>query len=387
MNTKTEARQSTALVDWQEFEGELKTREDEFASLLPPNVDKNRFIASAIAAVKQNPDLLTATKRSLFTALTKSAQDGLIPDGREGVITIYKTNTAKRGEPDRWEPVAQWNPMVGGLRKRARELDRILIDAQVIYEEDQFVWVQGDRPSIEHIPARLGTNRGEMIGAYAIFKREDGTVLHREVMSSPEIQSVREQSKATNSLMWTTFRSEGFRKSVVRRGIKSVPVSSEMIEIIKRDDEEHFDFDTVATLGDQTATLTPPRPQRSEFERNDQNAGKDTGKPAAAEIEIPTSLDRREPLVQNGNVAPTQASSEQAGTTEPKKPTAREEQELWLGDQRTAVTECTTIRALAALQEEVLSGLYPDQEAGWIAFCEARQAAILAATRKTKAGK
>lgn len=224
-----------ALVKWEDFESELKSREQAIAALLPQHVSKQRFISSAVAAVKQTPDLLTATPRSLFTAITKSAQDGLLPDCREGVITLYKE---KQG--DAWVKVAQWNPMTYGLRKRARELDGVIINAQVVHENDRFVRHEGDEPHIEHDPAPLGQARGKMIGAYAIIRNDTG-ILHREVMDAEQIETVRAQSKAQNSLMWTKFTEEAWRKTVIRRAIKSVPCSENLEAIVRRDDDL-FDF-------------------------------------------------------------------------------------------------------------------------------------------------
>ncbi|KKK77778.1 hypothetical protein LCGC14_2850180, partial [marine sediment metagenome] len=164
----TEATQSKSrsLVAWEDFQTELKHREREIASMLPGHISKDKFINSAIAAVKQTPGLLKATPRSLFAAVTKSAQDGLLPDGREGVITLYR----EKQPDDSWQDTAQWNPMVFGLRKRARELDDIIVHAQVVHENDEFSWDEGDEPHIGHRPASLGTPRGAMIGTYAIFK-------------------------------------------------------------------------------------------------------------------------------------------------------------------------------------------------------------------------
>jgi recombination protein RecT len=251
------AKKGRALATWEDFQGELTNREQEIATMLPKHVDPKRFKAVAIAAVKQNLDLLTATPRTLFAAITKAAQDGLLPDGREGVITIYNTNVAPKGQKAIWEKHAQWNPMIAGLRKRARELDGLIIDAQVVHENDTFVWHQGDEPRIEHEPARLGKSRGEMIGAYAIYKREDGTVVHREVMDKDQIEKTREQSKAKDSLMWTSFKSEGYRKSVARRGFKSVPVGAALDQIVRRDDDL-FDFNNERTV--EGHALVPPSP-------------------------------------------------------------------------------------------------------------------------------
>lgn len=224
------------LAKWQDFEGELKAREQSLVSMLPPHVNKQRFFSSALAAVKQTPELLTATPRSLFAAVTKSAQDGLLPDGREGVITLYK----EKQKDGSYVNAAQWNPMTFGLRKRAREIDGVIVNAQVVHEHDRFVRHEGDDPKIEHDPAPLGQSRGPMIGAYAIIRNESG-ILHREVMDKEQIESVRAQSKAPDSLMWKKFTEEAWRKTVIRRAMKSVPCSDTLETIVRRDDDM-FDF-------------------------------------------------------------------------------------------------------------------------------------------------
>lgn len=241
---KQEKKQEVVKVNpFDDFKSQLDQRANEIAQMLPSTVTKEKFLATASAAIKQTPDLLLCTPRSLFAAITKAAQDGILPDGREGVITKYGTE-------------AVWNPMTHGLRKRARELAGILIDAQVVHENDAFLWRQGDEPGIDHVPAKLGTPRGAMIGVYAIFKLENGVILGREVMDRDQVEMVRNQSKAKDSLMWTKFVSEGWRKSVIRRGIKAVPVSDDLENIVRRDDE-NFDFDAA-----------PPKPKASEFERH-----------------------------------------------------------------------------------------------------------------------
>ena len=268
------AKQPTKkLAAYENFQSELTKRADEIGSQLPGSIRRDRFLNAAIAAVKQTPEILTATPRSIFTAITKAAQDGLMPDGREGVITVYKVQN-KDGS---WNPVAQWNPMIYGLRKRAREIDDIIVNSQVVHEGDEFVWEEGDDPRIVHKPAKLGTPRGEMIGAYAIIKKDD-VILHREVMDAGQINSVREQSKAKNGMMWTKFADQAWRKTVARRAFKSVPCSEKLSEVIQRDDDM-FDFTPIAqgaaTAGDQEqASEQQPRRSTTTVVENHQGEAK-----------------------------------------------------------------------------------------------------------------
>lgn len=234
----------------QYFRDMLEKHRDEISAMLAAGLTWNRFMNSCLAAMRRDQSFLEGTTmRSVVTALIQSAQDGLVPDGKEGVITPYKNKRSGKRE-------AKWNPMTQGLRKRARETDQMIIDAQVVCENDKFVWHQGDDPHIEHEPAKLGTPRGGMIGAYAIFKREDGTILHREIMDKDQIMAVKAQSSQQDSLMWTKFETEGWRKSVIRRGIKTVPVSDALMQIASRDDDT-FEFDQ---RHEPKLSLVPPSP-------------------------------------------------------------------------------------------------------------------------------
>ncbi len=219
------------------FRQQLDKREGDFVPLLPSNVSKERLKAVATEAVRQNPLLLQCDARSLFGAVAKAAKDGLVPDGREGVITPYK---GKGGL------VAQWNPMAHGLRKRARELEGIIVDCDVVFASDQFEFCGGDRPTLSHKRPPLGQDRGAIVGAYAIFRKGEA-ILHREVMDLNEIENTRAQSKQPDSLMWTRFKPEGYKKTVLRRGFKSVPCSEPLEEIVRREDEA-FDFDQSAVV-------------------------------------------------------------------------------------------------------------------------------------------
>lgn len=225
------------LTPYDVFEEELHERKDEIASLLPSTITREAFINTAIIAVKNNPELLTCDRRSLHKAVTNAALDGLRPDGKEGAIVIRnekikKTVNGKKVEE--WITAACWQHMVYGVRKRARELDGIVIDAQVVYEKDVFEYELGDEPRLTHKPPKLGTARGKMIGAYAVF-RKGNDILHREIMDAAQVEKVRGISKQPDGMMWTKFPEEGWRKSVVHRGSKTVPCSDALRQVMERD--------------------------------------------------------------------------------------------------------------------------------------------------------
>jgi recombination protein RecT len=230
-----------------EWRQALDDRRADIVPLLPPSVTWERFRAAAIAAPKQNPDIMTCDPRSLFHAIEQAANDGLLPDGKEGVITAYN----EKQKDGSYKKVAKWNPMAWGLRKRAIEIDGIIVDAQPVYENDRFLRKQGDHPTIDHVPPPLGQPRGELVGAYAIFRRGE-EILHREVMDAEQIERVKKQSKVQTGLLWTQFEEEAWRKTVLRRGFKSLPCSEKLEQIVRRDDDL-YSFDQPAPV-----TIRPP---------------------------------------------------------------------------------------------------------------------------------
>lgn len=219
-------------------------------------VDEDRFIRTALTAIQTSPQLAEADRNSLYNAVLKSAQDGLLPDGKEGALVVFNTKV-KDSRGEHWEKRVQWMPMFYGLRKRLAK-SGVLLDANVVHANDEFTYELGDDPKIVHKPPALGKERGNMIGAYAIARLKDGTVM-REIMDGAQIEAVRGQSRAKDSLMWTTFKSEAWRKTVGRRLTKAIPTLDDSVqEMLKRDDET-FQFEENVTAEEQPATPAEPK--------------------------------------------------------------------------------------------------------------------------------
>lgn len=236
---------SVKLTPLETFEVELAGRDAELTSILPEHIDIGRFIAAAKIWVRDNPDLAIRVDRaSLHRAITQAAEDGLMPDGREGVINVYWTKVKDANGKEIWIDAAKWIPMVHGIRKRAMELQQIVIDAQVIHQRDKVVWRQGDNPTFDHFPAfPWEGDRGPMVAAYAIFRQvlPSGQIitLHREVMSQDQIEAVKAKSKNPDGMLWKGFPTEAWRKTVIRRGVKTVPsVHSDLMRTVARDDDD-----------------------------------------------------------------------------------------------------------------------------------------------------
>ncbi|AMS41210.1 recombinase RecT [Aminobacter aminovorans] len=210
---------------------------DQFKAALPAHIPVERFARVVMTAIQNKPELLSAPRKDLFNAAMKAAQDGLLPDGREGALVL-------RGSVKKGNTSITWQPMIAGIRKKARNSGEISTwDAHCVYANDFFEFQLGDAPQINHT-YNLKTERGEIVGAYSVAVLKDATKSY-EVMSIGEIRAIRDRSDAwkafkagyIKSTPWETDEGEMARKTVARRHSKVLPMSTDLDDLIRRDDE------------------------------------------------------------------------------------------------------------------------------------------------------
>ena len=226
---------STALsTETNALRQQLSRMGPEIAKALPSHIKPEKFQRVVMTVVQQAPDLLAADRQSLLASCLKCAADGLVPDGRDAALVVFNTKNRSGG----WEKRVQYMPMLAGLLKRARNSGEIAgIVVNVVYSNDEFMQTPDDfdRP-VRHQPPKLGAPRGQPIGAYALVKLRDGTVMH-EVMDKDEIDRVRAVSRSKDSGPWVQWWDQMARKTVFRRLSKYLPMDAESEDLIRRDEE------------------------------------------------------------------------------------------------------------------------------------------------------
>ena len=96
----------------------------ELKAALPAHVTPEKFTRVAMTAIQNNPDLQNADRRSLFGAIVRLAQDGLLPDGREAALVLFGNK-------------AQAMPMIAGVLKKVRQSGEVAKGQRpVVYEND-----------------------------------------------------------------------------------------------------------------------------------------------------------------------------------------------------------------------------------------------------------
>lgn len=261
MNTQVATRQPNAVAV---VRTELEKMGDQFRAALPAHIPVERFQRVIMTALQNSPDLIKCERASLWNSAMKAAQDGLLPDGREGAIVPYQGK-------------ATWLPMIGGIRKKVRNSGELSTwDVHAVYEKDHFEFELGDAPFIRHKPS-LEADKGKLIAVYSVATLKGGEK-SRDVMSVADVEKIRAKSRAKNG-PWSdpTFYPEMAKKTVARRHSKVLPMSSDLDDLIRRDDHlyEH---------GEQEAA--PPRPKLVDF------ANPETINAPAVEDEKPAEGDK-----------------------------------------------------------------------------------------------
>jgi recombination protein RecT len=287
--TETPKKESSFREQWDSMTTEV-------SDALPPHIPVERFMRIVLTAVNGNPELLKADRRSLFESSMKAAQDGLLPDGRDGALVIYNTKIKVDGR-DEWIQKVQWMPMIGGVMKKVRNSGEISsLDAQVVCVNDKFSYRLGVDDAPIHEPDWFG-DRGKVVGVYAVAKLKDGTKMS-EIMSHAQVETVRAISRAKDSGPWKGWWDEMARKTVLRRLAKRLPMSSDLDDLIRRDDELYeFDKDKeprgMSASGMKDRLLAPPS-QRNGF--NPETINRETGevtqvKSKTKTIDLPEDTD------------------------------------------------------------------------------------------------
>lgn len=197
--------------------------------VLPKHLTPERVCKMALVAVTKQPKLLNCTVTSVMRALMTASELGLDCSGTLG--SGYLVPFANE---------CTFMPGYRGLIDLARRSGEVsTIEARVVYKQDVFRVEFGTDPRIIHEPymaADRKSDKASMVCVYAVAVLTDGTK-QSEVMTLADIEAIRNRSRAKDDGPWKTDYAEMARKTVVRRIMKYLPLSSELIgKAIEADD-------------------------------------------------------------------------------------------------------------------------------------------------------
>lgn len=225
----------------------VQQMQGEIAKALPSVMTPERFTRITLSALSANPQLAQTTQNSFLGAMMTAAQLGMEPNTPLGQAYLI---------PFRNKGVLECQFQLGykGLIDLAyRSGEVTTIQAQVVYENDEFEYALGLEPQLKHIPAM--SNRGEPIYFYAVFKTKDGG-FGFEVMSVEDVKlHAQKYSKSFNSAYspWKTNFEEMAKKTVLKKVLKYAPMKTDFARGLSADETiKHGVSDDMFSVPDET---------------------------------------------------------------------------------------------------------------------------------------
>lgn len=212
--------------------GFLQQLENRKADIIPflhaQSISWDLYIAGARRAFMRDENLVKVTPVSFLQALMDCARVGLIPDGKRAAILSFGG-------------VAQLVIMYEGFLEviyKAGQINKV--HCQVIYEgEEQFLdYDLGDEPRVDFKPPLDRDDTRPIVGAFAVATSADGGKWV-ELMGAKELRKVAAINKAKNG-PGKSWPGEMARKAPLRRLIKFLPKTPQLVELLEVDDTSYM---------------------------------------------------------------------------------------------------------------------------------------------------
>ena len=264
---------SNAASATKTLQSQINLMQGEIKKALPAVLTPERFTRMVLSAVSANKDLAACETKSFLAAMMQAAQLGLEPNTPLGQAYIIPYRDNKSGTLR-----AQFQLGYKGMIDLAYRSNQVsVIDAQVVYENDEFDYELGLEPKLKHKPAL--SNRGKPILYYGMFRTKDGGFGFQVMSYDDIIAHARKFSKAFTSGPWSTNFDEMAKKTVLKKVLKYAPLKSDFLRGISADE-------TVKSTLDPEMFDVPNEVDYADYVEVDQSTGEVLSTPADAAAEV-----------------------------------------------------------------------------------------------------
>ena len=221
MNENTEISKKPRTLKGLLSEENVKAQ---FALALPKHLSADRFSRIAITALTRTPKLQECTPESFMKCLLDLSALGIEPDGRRAHLIPYGKECTLILD---YKGIAELVMRSGTVAT---------IHADKVCENDDFIVNRG---KVERHVIDYKNPRGNAYAYYVLVSLKDGSE-KMEVMSRDEIEAIRKRSKAGTSGPWVSDFDEMAKKTVFRRASKWLPLSPELQDAVRADEDREF---------------------------------------------------------------------------------------------------------------------------------------------------
>jgi len=227
----------------QTIAGFIEAMKGEMARALPKHLNPDRLARIALTEVRRTPRLAQCTQPSFGGALMTCAQLGLEPGvtGEAYLIPRKNGRLSRNAGRDIYE--VQLTIGYQGMAKLFWQSPLAKsLDAQAVYENDDFEYEYGLNPALRHKPS-LG-DRGAAVAYYSVATLTNGGFAFT-VMSRSDVEKIRIRSNAgtgDGESPWKTDYDEMAKKTALRRMFKLLPKSPELARALSQDEGVRTDW-------------------------------------------------------------------------------------------------------------------------------------------------
>lgn len=185
-----------------------------------------RTIRVAANAISKVPALANADRNKLWLAVQEVVQMGLTFGARGAYLVPYKNDVTVIVSPHGLIELAFRSPLVKAIQ------------ARVVHQNDEFSVEYAPEPVIHHKPC-IQSDTGPLVACYAIIDLTTGGRVI-EWMKRDEVMKTKAVSRSASSpgSPWVQWEAEMWRKTVLKRAMKYVPQSEELMMALAKDDED-----------------------------------------------------------------------------------------------------------------------------------------------------
>lgn len=213
----------------------LEGKKGSLIKIAPQGTDVDRIIRVAMFEAVKNERLVNCSPASIYMALAKACELDLVAGGvlhRASLVPMWDKKS-KGYNAELWIEYTGLMDLV----KRSGEVAHF--KAEVVHDNDEFEH-SFDLESGEVLRhKKCHDNPGNLLLAYAVCFFKDGQ-RQVEVMRKDQINKIRQSSRSPDSGPWSQHTEEMWRKTVIRRICKYLPLTPKTTAVLEHDIQSDF---------------------------------------------------------------------------------------------------------------------------------------------------
>jgi len=213
----------------------LQSKKKTLIKIAPQGTDVDRIIRVAMFETVKNERLIQCSPSSVYMALAKACELDLVAGGvlhRASLVPMWDKKS-KGYNAELWIEYTGLMDLV----KRSGEVAHF--KAEVVHDNDEFEhsFDLENGEVLRH--KKCHDNPGNLLLAYAVCFFKDGQ-RQVEVMRKDQINKIRKSSRSPDSGPWSQHTEEMWRKTVIRRICKYLPLTPKTTAVLQHDIQSDF---------------------------------------------------------------------------------------------------------------------------------------------------